>query len=241
MRRSQGVARMLGGALGVALGGVALFLGVFGGGASTPPAVAGSSTPSSCGNAVVEPGEQCDPPGSSCSGSFAGQTCQADCQCGSAAGAVLRHIQCYEVRPPQRFDDHAVSLDDQFRSFDATVRKVFSVCAPADKNGEDPDASTDPNHFVSYGLKPAAKGAKVFKQHVVNQFGALDLDVVKPARLFVPSSKSLSGPPSSPAPATLNHFSCYKVKRTSGSAKFQRQTATIHTQFETVTINVTKP
>src|SRR5262245_28975791 len=123
MRQVNGVGRMLGGILGLGLGGLALLLGVFGGGVSAPPALAGSPTPSSCGNAVVEAGEQCDPPGSSCTGAFAGQTCQADCQCGSAQPAILRHFQCYEVRPPQRFDDRVVSLDDQFRSFDATVKK----------------------------------------------------------------------------------------------------------------------
>jgi len=236
-------AGMFGALLGVTLGAVVLLLGVFNAGISAPPVAYAGSAAASCGNGVIDPGEQCDPPGSSCTGAFSGQTCQTDCTCsgGSAVSAVLHHFQCYEVRPPQRFDDRTVSLDDQFRSFDATLRKVFSVCAPADKNGEDSSAVGAILHLTNYGIKATSKGPKVFNQKVTNQFGTLNLDVVKPARLLVPSTKSLSGPPASAAGGTLNHFSCYKVKRTKGSAKFAKQTATIQTQFETVAVNITKP
>src|SRR5215510_7669936 len=163
-------ASLVGALLGITLGAVVLLLGVFNAGITAPTVIAGTATPASCGNAIIEPGEQCDPPGSSCTGSFSGQTCQSDCQCGSAQPAILRHFQCYEVRPPQRFDDRVVQLEDQFRSFDATVRKVFSVCAPANKNGEDPSAVTNPGHFVNYGIKPTSKGPKVFNQQIDNQF-----------------------------------------------------------------------
>jgi hypothetical protein len=50
---------------------------------STPTATVGAPTPTPttmpvCGNGVVEPGEQCDPAGSSCG---AGAQCQSDCTC----------------------------------------------------------------------------------------------------------------------------------------------------------------
>lgn len=42
-----------------------------------------------CGNGPVEPPEECDPPASSCTGAFAGETCQGDCTCASPSGAFL--------------------------------------------------------------------------------------------------------------------------------------------------------
>src|SRR4029077_1269780 len=57
---------------------------------------------SSCGNAILEPGEQCDPPGSiSCPpGSPAGAIlpCNAECTCPPVA-APLDHFQCYAIKP----------------------------------------------------------------------------------------------------------------------------------------------
>src|SRR5262249_21628414 len=53
-----------------------------------------------CGNGIIEPGEQCDPPGSiSCPpGSPAGafQACNQDCTCPTQPPD---HYQCYEVKP----------------------------------------------------------------------------------------------------------------------------------------------
>jgi hypothetical protein len=61
----------------------------------------------------------------------------------------------------------------------------------------------------------------VFNQEIVNQFGTTFVDVVRPTALLVPSGKSLVGPPAS-ASAFLDHFTCYKVRRSRGTAKFQR-------------------
>ena len=77
-------------------------------------------------------------------------------------------------------------------------------------------------------------------QLVSNQFGDITVDVVKPARLLVPSSKSLAGPPA-PLASPIDHFTCYKVKRSRGSARFAKVSVSIETQFETVTLDVTKP
>src|SRR3989442_2271545 len=41
-----------------------------------------TTIPGNCGNSVIDPGEQCDPPGSPCTGSVAGAfLCNASCQC----------------------------------------------------------------------------------------------------------------------------------------------------------------
>src|SRR5215813_13876820 len=59
---------------------------------------------SSCGNAFLDPGEQCDPPGSlTCPGGSPGGAmlpCNADCQCPQPS-AALDHFQCYALKPRQ--------------------------------------------------------------------------------------------------------------------------------------------
>ncbi len=239
MRSVNGILGTVLGAVALTLAGLLLAIGGFSGGSPTSRnAWANGGT---CGNGVVEPPEECD---SSSAGCNVGQVCQNDCTCGSAGGAVLRHFQCYEIRPPYSFSARVVSLQDQYGSGTATVSKAKSICAPANKNGEDPDAVADPGHLVNYQIKPAAKFTKRTNVHISNQFGPFAVDVVKPARLLVPSTKSLVGPPPPPSPAGAfpDHFQCYKVKRSAGSPKFVKVTGvSVKTQFEDISIDVTKP
>jgi hypothetical protein len=91
---------------------------------------------SSCGNAIVEPGEQCDPPGSiTCpagSPASAFLPCSATCTC---PATVLDHFQCYEVKPAF-FSQVTVTVQDQFGTLHETLRYPHRLCAPASKNGE---------------------------------------------------------------------------------------------------------
>lgn len=189
---------------------------------------------SSCGNAFLEPGEECDPPGSiTCPpGSPAGafQACQADCTC-PAEAAALDHFQCYEVKP-SNLTDQSVTVEDQFGTRTVRVRRAHLLCNPTDKNAEGIVDVTD--HLVGY--KTRGPRVKVLNQTVVNQFGTHLLDVVHPDLLMLPTGKD--GVAQTPP---LDHFQCYKVKRSRGSAKFQKRTVTISNQFETTTLEVTKP
>ena len=81
---------------------------------------------------------------------------------------------------------------------------------------------------------------RVRDQVVTNQFGTLRLDVNRPARLLVPTAKSLIGPPASPVGGMLDHFQCYKVKRARGE-RFAGANAAIETQFESASITLVKP
>src|SRR5262249_51797084 len=115
------------------------------------------------------------------------------------------------VRPPATFSQAGVTLTDRFGTSAVDLPKVATVCAPADKNGEDPSAPEDPTHLVGYAI--ASRGfARRTAQAVHDQFGDHLLDVVKPARLLVPTAKSLDGPPSSPVGALVDHFQCYRVR-----------------------------
>jgi hypothetical protein len=62
--------------------------------------------------------------------------------------------------------------------------------------------------------------ATILNQTVVNQFGSLQLDISRPSFLLVPASKSLVGPPPPLAGPTVDHFQCYKAKRSRGAPKF---------------------
>jgi hypothetical protein len=66
--------------------------------------------------------------------------------------------------------------------------------------------------LTGYKAKSVAKFTKRLNQTVVNQFGTLQLDVVRPDMFMVPTAKdnvTLAPPPG-------DHFTCYKVKRTRG-------------------------
>ena len=117
------------------------------------------------------------------------------------------------------------------------MKRNKRICAPADKNGEDPDAVTDNGHLVSYTLKQTApKEKKVRGVTVTNQFGDLELTVGKADRMLIPTAKSLTGNPG-PLGILLDHFKCYKVSQ----AKFRRMGIGIETQFGPIIIDIKKP
>ena len=80
-------------------------------------------------------------------------------------------------------------------------------------------------------------------QVVTNQFGTIHLDLIRPDRLFVPSSKSVISPPVPlPTPPTLDHFKCYHVKTSLGSPRFNKiRGVTVQDQFLTDTVDLLKP
>src|SRR5262245_38415441 len=152
----------------------------------------------------------------------------------------LNHFQCYGVRN-ERFSSVDVTLVDRFGSLLASVRRATDICAPSDKNGEDPTAPTDPDYLTAYDIKRRGKFQTVKGQTVVNQFGTLTVDVKNPKSLLVPSAFSDEAPPSSPAGAFVNHFTCYDVDVTKRTPGFTAQTVTVQTPFETVDIQLRKP
>ena len=149
----------------------------------------------------------------------------------------LNHFQCYETHHgPERI--FGISLDDRFGPGVVDLKKLKRICAPSDKNGEDPTAASDPDHLGVYTIKQTSPRFQPIKGVVVeNQFGVQTMNVVKPDRLLVPTAKSLTGPVPLPGSFGVDHFKCYKV------AYVKLRAVGIHTedQFGAQSIDIKKP
>jgi hypothetical protein len=134
---------------------------------------------------------------------------------------------------PATFPVRTVSAQDQFGTLSLTLRYPHRLCAPANKNNE---GITDPTEHLT-GYRTKAAFSKRTNQTVVDQFGTQQLDVVRPDLFMVPTAKN--GVPLAPPPG--DHFTCYKVRRSRGAAKFVSRTVTVTDQFQTVTETLLKP
>jgi hypothetical protein len=144
------------------------------------------------------------------------------------------HFQCYEIKPAALVPS-AVDSESQFGPLDLTLRFPHRLCAPADKNQE---GVQDPvQHLTGYSVKNATTFVKRPRQTIVNQFGSILLDVTRPDILLVPTAKNGVPLP----PDTIDHFQCYKVKRSRGTPKFVPLTVTVADQFENITLTLKKP
>lgn len=173
-----------------------------------------------------------------------GGVCTAEADCG---GVEDETAHCVPRGFPKGLQ---VALADQFETGLFDVKKPLALCNPASKNGED---IGDPlTHLRGYQIKPAAGQARHVKQtglRVLNQFhpalGELSVDTVKPDRLLVPTAKSLTEPVAPPDPGghDVDHFKCYKVKKSRSAPKFARiPEVSIVDQFDQPRlVDVTKP
>ena len=139
--------------------------------------------------------------------------------------------QCYEV-DNATFSLPGVSLSNQFGSSTADVSTPKRLCNPADLNGTDPAALTDPGHLVGYTLVHSSPPfVPISGLSVTNALGTFAVAVVRPARLFVPSAKSLIGPPPPLPPGSApDHFECYRAK---GGRLASALQLTMHDEFGT--------
>ena len=130
---------------------------------------------------------------------------------------------------------HPVDLTDQLEHSDVVLRKRERLCNPVDENDE--GILDEDIHLLSYSIKEATGQPKHVRQtgiQVDNAFGRLFVDTVKPDRLLVPAVKNEQAPPT-PIPGDdhdVDHFKCYSVRVTSGTAKFTPREATLVDQFD---------
>jgi hypothetical protein len=141
-----------------------------------------------------------------------------------------------------------VSLTDQFDAAGIfTVKKPVSLCLPAEKTFNDivEDINDPDTHLKGYKIKPQTPHVPQTNIKVVNQFGQLFVDTIKPDRLLAPTAKELDHPVDAPDNDAhgVDHYKCYKVKVTKGTAKFPKGIqATVVDQFNQPKLyNVKKP
>jgi hypothetical protein len=89
---------------------------------------------------------------------------------------------------------------------------------PANKNDEDPTAPNDPEHLAGFPATGAAP--RVPNVLVTNQFGTVQVDLVRRSLLLVPTAKGLAAPPGPLPNPVVDHFQCYTVRRSAGTARF---------------------
>ena len=159
-----------------------------------------------------------------------------------AQSETPNHFTCYEIKPFGFTAIPNVSLVDQFGSTVVTVGRPNKLCAPADKNGEDPTAPTAPDHLTAYQMRNPSI-IKVRDQTVTNQFGTFKVDLIKTDWLFVPTAKSLvAPPPAAPLDPAVDHFQCYKARRSKGTPQFQKiLDVNVEDQFGTGSIDLLRP
>ena len=100
----------------------------------------------------------------------------------------LDHFKCYRVSGA-RFRRAGIAVNTQFGPITVDIKKPLHLCAPVNKNGEDPSAPQHPDHLMCYlvrGPRPLQK--TVFTN---NQFGQDSFGFFGPRELCVPSTKTL--------------------------------------------------
>jgi hypothetical protein len=131
--------------------------------------------------------------------------------------APLLPYHCYEVdREGPPFALNGVILDGHFGASTVNLRRLKRLCNPAlvglpKARGTDGAASA--NHLTGYEIRnPQPPFTPVHDLMVVDVFGPLTIDLIRPTVLLVPTAKDLKGPPPpSPVPG-VDHFECYQVK-----------------------------
>ncbi|MEO6030253.1 MAG: hypothetical protein ABIR79_25570 [Candidatus Binatia bacterium] len=161
----------------------------------------------------------------------------------SAARAATDRFTCYLTRTTSgtpKFAPRGVQLTDAVRSSGATVKRERFLCAPASLNGGQPEAPTHPDHLEGYQIKATPRFQKLGGVRVVDDFGMLILDLVKPTTLQVPTAKSHTAPPAAPSAPAVDHFQCYQARPSKGTTPFARRTVTVGDQFGTHTLELKK-
>jgi hypothetical protein len=128
-------------------------------------------------------------------------------------------------------------LEDVFGTYAATLDRGHRLCAPTNKNGEDPAAPQRPEHLTGYDFVSVTPNLPEPNDvQVVNQFGTYTVDVRNPARLLVPTAKSLVAPPPGQIPSGIRHFLCHDLAGVQGP---RPGGISVQSQFATNVVAVT--
>jgi hypothetical protein len=105
----------------------------------------------------------------------------------------VSHFMCYKARRTRRTPKFVpipnVAVEDQFGTFSVNLLKPRWLCAPADKNGEDPGVVARAEHLLCYKARHSTPLGKQFVG-VTDQFGPLSIELTRRLDLCVPSLKN---------------------------------------------------
>jgi hypothetical protein len=149
-------------------------------------------------------------------------------------GAGIDPFQCYEIHRPVM--NTTVTLDDALGASSVLVQRAKRICAPADVDGADPNAPSQPGHFTYYTIDQISPFTTVKNVDVTNPFGTVTVNLSRPDRMLVPTAKSVTGTPA-PLADAIDHFKCYRLT----SARARIDDLTITDQFGTIGIDVKRP
>jgi hypothetical protein len=107
---------------------------------------------------------------------------------------TIDHFNCYRILP-SRGASHftpirGVKVVDQFGTRMVDLLRPVRLCAPADKNGEDPGAERDPTHLLCYKSKASPRTFPAGPIFVTNQFEASQLQAIRVEEFCEPSLKN---------------------------------------------------
>jgi hypothetical protein len=109
---------------------------------------------------------------------------------------AIDHFNCYRVErstgAPPFVPIPNVTVEDQFGFVTVTVAEPRFLCAPANKNDEDPTAPDQPGHLMCYWTEHPREQIDISPVFVEDQFGARDERVIRRDELCVPSLKTLA-------------------------------------------------
>ena len=142
-----------------------------------------------------------------------------------------QHYLCWELRTVRA--NNSFSTVDQFGTASSKLKVLHQLCNPVDKNDEDPNAPSSPDHLTGYNPRSQLTDAFGHRVQATNQFGDATLGLGPTSMLFVPAAKSTTGPPGPLGPTTLDHFICYTPSTAGGfkaikNVKVRDQFGTFH-------------
>jgi len=104
---------------------------------------------------------------------------------------AIDHYNCYRVErstgAPPFVPITGVTVDDQFGPVTVSVTDPRFLCAPANKNGEDPSAPGEPGHLMCYWTEHPREQIDISPIFVEDQFGARTERAIRRDELCVPS------------------------------------------------------
>jgi len=136
----------------------------------------------------------------------------------STTTSTTLHFDCYQMRGANLpLPKPVVTLEDVFGTYTATLDRAHRLCAPTNKNGEDPLAPQRPEHLTGYEFVNVVPNLpEPTDLPVENQFGTYTVDVRNPVRLLVPTAKSLAPPPPAQIPTDIRHYLCHNLEGVQG-------------------------